>query len=257
MSIGSYFKRPVLRLVESLGYVILKRNASDTFLEPHPSELHPVEPINSPDQDGDRERECEAELSRVAKFITDTQVVGDIVDCGSGDARNLGILAAALVGLGDVSRRLILLDTTVDPAHRAGSVLPLWGSRGDQLWREATVAMKSSEVTSEPLPAMLLASGYPLTRITVVKDVSDRQIKRCLPDRIAMLILTCDTYKANVITQERLMPSVSKDGIIVVVRNPFEVGFPSSLSRRIETVLPDICFKQAGESLWIGSVWTN
>ena len=216
-----------------------------------------MEPINSSDQDGDRERECEAELSRAVKLIIDTQIVGDIVDCGSGDARNLEILAAALVGLGDVSRRLILLDTTVDPAHRAGSVLPLWGSRGDQLWREATVAMKSSEVTSEPLPAMLLASGYPLTRITVVRDVSDRQIKRCLPDKIAMLILTGDTYKANVVTQERLMPSVSGNGIIVVARNPFEVGFPSALSRLIKTVLPDICFRQAGKSLWIGSVLTN
>src|SRR5262249_44797851 len=115
---------------------------------------------------------------------------------------------AMLVALGDTSRRLILLDVTIDPTHRAESELMMWGGNCDLLSNQP---VRPTQPKRSPLPNKLIASGYPAEMISLV----------CYPygalnftQSIAFLELTSQTYTANRTAIAALIPLVSSGGII-------------------------------------------
>lgn len=270
MLIDAFIKRSILRLVEGCGYVVIKRSAFEAQQGVSPPQLAlcvpaaiPAEAISAgveSQQSSNQSQELsesskqEAELMRIAKSVVETQVEGDIVDCGLGVARNLEIFAEVFVKLGDFSRNLRLLDTTVDPSHSAARVLPLWGGHGERLHRSETLAaVMVSQDDLKPFSGSLYDKGYPESQIVSEFIMSDRQIRRCIPEKIAVLLLSGDCYQTNVVSWGLLLPAVSRNGIVIIDRDPFcpRMG---QLAPLIEEAMPDFRFKKVCESLWIGAV---
>jgi hypothetical protein len=102
-------------------------------------------------------------LYSIADYIVRANVKGEVLDCGYGRTATLAAMATAFVQIGDVSRRLVLFDTSADPVHRPELEFELWGADRDPLsttrsWR------KSQKV--EPAPPELVAAGYPVEKFS-------------------------------------------------------------------------------------------
>jgi O-methyltransferase len=147
-------------------------------------------------------------------YVAEAQIDGDIVDCGRGETEDLTIIARTLLSLGESSRRLILFDTSMVPAHRAQKVMPLWGSWGEILFRSD--GKRLSVGRPDNLPIGLTRTEYPIDNFRFISQITDRDIESGLPRTIALLLMTCDTYKANQLVLARILPRLAQGAFIVV-----------------------------------------
>jgi len=230
----NFFKQLILRLLRKCGYVLLKTTDFERMLaaiaqqtatalgkrehSPQPIHLgthaesalvedarhffnrfgeeHGIQPMKA------------CALHSAVQYLTKARIPGDIVDCGDGSTTTLAALAAMLVAFGDTSRRLILLDVTGDPTHRAESELMVWGGNRDLL---ASPPVRPTQTKASPLPNKLIASGYPAEMISVVScPYGALNFTRS----IAFLGLTPQTYPANRAAIAALIPLVSSGGIV-------------------------------------------
>ncbi len=188
-----------------------------------------------------------------AWYIGEHGIDGDIVDCGIGETTDLKIIALALLSLGERSRRLILFDTSMIPAHRAEKVMPLWGSWGEALFRANNNGLKAPPSLQDLIPTALVRTGYPVTNIRSVTQFTPRAINTNLSPQISWLLMTCDTHRANPLVLSQLLQRLA-DGAVVVVRG--YAADPAIESREpvrmLRACAPGLELAQLSGSYWIG-----
>jgi hypothetical protein len=231
----NFLKQSILRLLRRCGYVLIKTTDFERVIaataeqtatasgerehSPQPMELGThVESVLVGDarpffdqfagRGNDIHPMKTCALYSAMQYLTKARISGDIVDCGDGSATALTAIAAMLVALGDTSRRLILLDVTIDPTHHAESELMMWGGNCDLL---SDQPVRPTQPKALPLPNKLIASGYPTEMISLM----------CYPygalnftQSIAFLGLTSQTYPANRNAIAALIPLIPSGGII-------------------------------------------
>ena len=149
-------------------------------------------------------------LYSAVRYLTDIGIVGDVVDCGYGATATLVALATAFRHFGDVSRRLILFDTTADPLHRADTELELWGTDRDLL--SASVSSPRRQ-KPEPAPPAITATGYPSENVSVSRYPRE-PIAPSGP--VAFLGLTSETYESNRAAIASFFPLLCRGGVVAV-----------------------------------------
>jgi hypothetical protein len=196
-------KRYVLALASRSGYRILKAADHDALLA-HAAHGNPSAPPAAAPTGWRSET-----LRAAARYLRDSEVAGDIVDCGNGLGETLIVLGAALVQLGDTSRRLVLFDTTADPLHRAERELELWGSDRDLLAKPGRPKVDKPE----PPPADIEVTGYPRDNIDIMRY--PREPIACSRP-IAFLGLTTASYDANRTAIATFLPHLARGGVVGV-----------------------------------------
>ena len=172
--ITNFLKQLILRLLRKCGYVLLKTTDFERMLAAIAEQTatasrdrqHSPKPIdlgthadsvlvgnarNFFDRFGagdDIEPMKAYALHSAMQYLTKARISGDIVDCGDGSATALTAIAAMLVALRDRSRRLILLDVTIDPTHRAESELMVWGGNCDLLSNQVVRPTQPQGITA-------------------------------------------------------------------------------------------------------------
>jgi O-methyltransferase len=237
-------KRLILRLLDRLGYVLLKKPDTDT-LQADASAMRPVAApavaisaaaakpkrrealpdFVDPALAGEFGAICEKleNFLRIpprrayaaymsARALVQDGVAGDVVDCGEGSAETLAVIATTLATLGDTSRKIVLFDVTGDPTHRPEPELALWGMNRDPIF-EAKPRDKARPNKTRLLPEELVASGYPADRIEVARFPVDRLD---VVGPISFLGLTSETYPSNLAAVRMLARRVSIGGVIAV-----------------------------------------
>jgi O-methyltransferase len=148
-------------------------------------------------------------LYSTVKRVVDHGIDGDFVDCGWGDATTLIALAASLLQLEQLGRRLVLFDTSVSPLHSVEFDLQPWGADYELLRNPPAARSRRPE----PLLPELIASGYPTERI-IVRRYPREPIAHDAP--IAFLHITSEGYDANRKALEVFFSCLSPGGILAI-----------------------------------------
>jgi hypothetical protein len=148
-------------------------------------------------------------LYLATKYITESKIEGDLVDCGWGDTTTLLALASCLLSLKNYERQLVLFDSTADPLHRAETDLEPWGAEYDLLGNPPG----RKPPLPEPVPAELLSSGYPRERISI-RRYPREPIAQTAP--VAFLNITSETYDANRKALNIFFSRLSRTGMVAV-----------------------------------------
>lgn len=153
---------------------------------------------------------CTLAVYSAVRYLTQTGIEGAAVDCGSGDASRLAIIAAALSHLKDTNRQLVLFDVTADPLHRAEAEMELWGSERDLL--SAPAAQRRLPHREQP-PPELLSGGYPAEKMSIRRYPREPLVQS---DPVAFLALTSESYPANRAAIAAFVPQLVRGGVILV-----------------------------------------
>jgi hypothetical protein len=149
-------------------------------------------------------------LRSAVRYLLAERICGDIVDCGYGDPATLAAAAAILCELGDITRRLVLFDSSADPAHRAELELKPWGINRE--WLSGSTLARLPP-TPEPPPEELAASGYPAGNISILRYPREPIV---CAGPIAFLGLTAETYEANRACIAAFFPLMAPGGVIAI-----------------------------------------
>jgi hypothetical protein len=189
-------------------------------------------------------------LEDAVAHITGKRISGDIVDCGTGETIHLYGLATALKLRSDTSRKLILFDTSMDPAHRAEKIMPLWGSRNQAPFPDVHKPSQPARAAEEALPRELIATGYPAKNISIETHATDRAIRSKLSQQIAILILTCDTHKANSMVLEKVLPQLAKGATIIVRGYSPAIAEGNNAISLLRKHVPELVLTHVWDSYW-------
>jgi O-methyltransferase len=155
-------------------------------------------------------------LYSIADYIVRANVKGEVIDCGYGRTATLVAMATAFVQIADMTRRLVLFDTSADPVRRPELEFELWGTDRDLLsttrsWR------KSQKV--ETAPPELMATGYPIEKFSI-RRYPREPIAQLEP--VAFLGLTSASYPSNRTAITTFFPRVASRGVVAVEPDPPE-----------------------------------
>jgi O-methyltransferase len=272
-------KRVILQSLDAAGYRLLKRTEHERLLsiapQPEPA-LSAQAPVNEAlpalaferrlidDTPSTAPTECSRFLEELgascnllpmrllalysaARYLTDIGIDGDVVDCGYGATATLVALATAFRLFGDMSRRLILFDTTADPLHRADTELELWGTDRDLLSGSGSSPRRQKP---EPAPAEITATGYP------AENVSVRRYPRELivpSGPVALLGLTSETYDSNRAAIANFFPLLCRGGVIAVEGNAFDTAGRDAVGEYFKSQGINLFFVQVATNYRIGA----
>ena len=241
----AFIRSKIRQFIASQGYVVLRKSQFEAGHlgkdQIDKKSFSASRHVMSPDLEEDAKNQ--AALRGIAKRLVEANSSGDIVDCGLGRTDYL-IIIEELVYHRDCARMVRLIDTTVDPSHSFNDTLPSWGNTSYYQTKLLDKKIKSRERKMH-FPRMFSESGYPSDLIQMEFIVSDAQIKKYCPEKIALLILSGDNYPLNALCKAHLIPAVRSNGILIIDRDPVAMSL-------IELGAPNFRFDKVGPSLWIG-----
>ena len=234
-------KRTIVRALDRAGYTLVRKPA-------------PAVAIGGTHNRTPSVRLTDKSLSRAVSYIIGAKIAGDVVDCGIGEPEDLAAIALALKAQGDLSRRLILFDTSMNPAHRGEKVMPLWGSWGDALFREENKGLRSPPTLQQAIPSALAKTDYPASNIRSVTQITERAVQSNIDRPIALLLVTCHTHKANALVISRLLPSLADQALIVVRGYSPKAADAGAIVALLRSQLAGLALSHMTGSYWMGTV---
>lgn len=208
-------KRPVKRLLGSLGYDITRRRAPwpRDFREPEVELCQKVAPYTMTSPEGI------VVLADAVRYVTASEVPGAIVECGVWKGGSMMVVAHTLLDLGRSDIDLYLFDTfegMVEPTERDAD----WrGMRADALLAEEPDREGSfiwARARLDQVEAAMRSVSYPNARTHLVKGRVEETIPAQAPDKIALLRLDTDWYESTKHELVHLYPRLAPGGVLII-----------------------------------------
>lgn len=159
-------------------------------------------------------------LLSASRYICDTGIPGDFVECGVWRGGSIMAMASALIDRGETNRQLWLFDTftgMTDPTERdveAGT-----GATAEDLMR-STPAADGNNIwciaSRSDVEANVLSTGYPEENLVFVEGDVVQTLSERVPDSIALLRLDTDWYESTRVGLETLYPRLMPGGICIL-----------------------------------------
>jgi hypothetical protein len=158
-------------------------------------------------------------LWQSVRHVVETDVRGDVVECGVWRGGSSLIAARALMSLGETARTVWLYDTFEgmsapterDVSATGEEIVPQWDSlRHDR----ANPLLCYADL--DDVKATMSRSEYPGERIRYVEGKVEETIPADAPETIAVLRLDTDWYESTRHELEHLYPRLSPGGILVL-----------------------------------------
>ena len=160
-------------------------------------------------------------LLDAVRYIVQSDIRGDIVECGVWRGGSMMAAAMQLTSLGKTDRDLYLFDTfegmppptqhDIDPHGTAAHEIfgPNGRSAGSQglPWKAASV---------EEVRAGLMKSGYPQDRFKLIKGRTENTVPAAAPGSIALLRLDTDWYESTRHEMLHLFPRIASGGVLLI-----------------------------------------
>jgi len=217
----SGIKTAINRIVETLGYKVVPVHASGAAPAVYPNDMEGDFRIIS----GKCRDFTMTSLERLyalyqsVRYITQSNVPGDLVECGVWKGGSSMLMAHTLLASGPATRKIYLYDTFAGmskPTEKdkaavdGGSALETWGNCRRQNhvdWCYASV---------EEVRKNMHATGYPQEKLVFVQGKVEDTIPKVLPDAISLLRLDTDWYESTYHELKHLFPLLSKGGVIIL-----------------------------------------
>lgn len=155
-------------------------------------------------------------LHKATQYLIKSSIPGDIIECGVWRGGSMMMAALSALALGDSSRRLILFDTyeglpKPNPDRDGRGIYDEW-LRRSRTERSSDWAYASLEEVRQNIEA----TGYPMSRIALVKGLVQETIPNNIPDSIALLRLDTDWYESTAFELNQLYPRISDFGVLII-----------------------------------------
>ena len=159
------------------------------------------------------------ELYKAVQYLVESQIPGDIVECGIWKGGSSMIAALALQSFGETDRRLWLYDTyegMPEPGEKDVRVSD--GFVAKQHWSVLKPDDSHKWIYSslEEVQTNMYSTGYPKENILFIKGKVEDTIPDRIPGVIALLRLDTDWYESTYHELRHLFPQVSKHGVLVI-----------------------------------------
>jgi hypothetical protein len=156
-------------------------------------------------------------LCHAVRYVTESKISGDIVECGVWRGGSMMAMAMTLLVEQDLSRTLHLFDTF------EGMPPP---TEADRTWlgRSASSLLEESDRSSfvwaysplEEVRTNISSTNYPSDRIRFIKGKVEETIPKESPDKIAILRLDTDRYESTRHELAYLYPKLSIGGVLII-----------------------------------------
>ena len=132
--------------------------------------------------------------------------------------------------------------------------MPLWGACDLAILLESHKQFKQALGPENFIPSELIDTGYPTKNIVVETHVTDRAIRSKLPRQISILIMNCDTHKANSIILEKVLPQLTKGATIIVRGYTPSIEERNGAIRLLHKHAPDLVLTPVTDDCWAATV---
>lgn len=158
-------------------------------------------------------------LYKAVKYVLETGVPGDFVECGVWKGGSAMVIAKTLMQEGITNRKIYLYDTYAGmskPGEKdrrlsdGKSTLPAW-KKGQK-----TGFNTEGYASLEEVKRNLLSTGYPKKNLVFVKGKVEETIPEKSPKRIALLRLDTDWYESTAHEMKHLYPILVHGGVLII-----------------------------------------
>ena len=156
-------------------------------------------------------------LIRATKYIVESCIEGDFVECGVWRGGSMMVVAHTLKRLGDTTRKLYLYDTFAGMSEPTEKDIRFDGVSAHSLIE--TVFKDPGAwcyADKHEVKRNLLSTGYPESNVLLVEGKVEATIPQTLPAKICLLRLDTDWYESTRHELTYLYPKLVKQGVLIV-----------------------------------------
>lgn len=159
-------------------------------------------------------------LYQATTYVTQSKILGDIVECGVWKGGSCMMAAQILAENNDTQRNIYLYDTfdgmtqptdiDTQVSNMKKRALDIWHKKtrsGKNIWCNASL----TEVKEN-----MKKTTYPSKNILFVKGKVENTLKKSVPIKIALLRLDTDWYESTKVELETLYPKLAKGGVLIL-----------------------------------------
>ncbi len=160
-----------------------------------------------------------AALCEAVKYVVDSRIEGDIVECGVWRGGSMMAVAKTLRWLGDDSRTLRLFDTFEGMTPPTDNDVEFDGKTASALLASSDKNNAESVWCTAPLEgvkAVLSQTGYDPDKLEFVQGRVEDTLPDSAPERIALLRLDTDWYESTRHELEHLYPRLVPGGVLII-----------------------------------------
>lgn len=158
-------------------------------------------------------------LIQAVKYISQNNIVGDIVECGVWKGGSMMAIAKTLIELGDESRNLYLFDTFSGMTEPSDKDIDFRGLNASTLLQESEKEDEKSVwcyASLELVKEVMSKTGYDSQKIHFIKGMVEETIPSHAPESISLLRLDTDWYESTRHELTHLFPRLSKNGVLII-----------------------------------------
>jgi O-methyltransferase len=159
-------------------------------------------------------------LADAVRYITQAKIEGDIVECGVWRGGSMMAAAKTLLELGDTSRELYLFDTFEGMTPPTEKDVMFDGTPAEKLLQQADKAEGAGNYWCvagiDDVRQNMSNTGYPMSKVHLVKGRVEDTIPSRGPERIALLRLDTDWYESTKHELDHYYSRLSKHGVLII-----------------------------------------
>ena len=207
----------VKKIVRTVGYDIVRYDGANQypadFTPFHNAIIQSVQPytMTSPER-------LHA-LIEAVRYVVNSAIPGSVVECGVWKGGSMMAAALTLQELNQTDRHLYLFDTFEGMPRPLAVDTSFRGEHATDIFEAMKTGDDSSEYCRARLEEVRVAvasTGYPLSRIHLVKGKVEATLTAAAPESIALLRLDTDWYESTRHELEHLFPRLSRGGVLIV-----------------------------------------
>ncbi len=158
------------------------------------------------------------------RYCVRRDIPGAFCECGVWRGGSVLAMLLTLQSLGVTDRNVHLFDTFEGMTEPTAADLSDHDSPPLEVWRRATdegvrpwpELFGPNQFDEEMVRQLLLATGYPPARVSLVAGPVEETLPRYTPDRLAVLRLDTDWYESTRHELEHLYPRLSDGGVLII-----------------------------------------
>lgn len=215
--LGNLYKRMTQEIrhgVQRLGFDVVRYNELPRDIEPEIARI--VQDVSQYTMTSTKRI---AALCEAVKYIVDSRIEGDIVECGVWRGGSMMAVAKSLRWLGDEGRTLHLFDTFEGMTPPTEHDVEFDGQSAGTLLASSDKNDAESVWCHAPLDgvkAVLSMTGYDPGKLVFVQGRVEDTLPESAPERIALLRLDTDWYESTRHELEHLYPRLVPGGVLII-----------------------------------------
>jgi len=159
-------------------------------------------------------------LCEATRYISQTRIPGDIVECGVWKGGSMMAVARTLLGESDPKRNLYLFDTFEGMTDPSEYDVTAEGKTATELLKSTPRSEDRESLwciaQKDGVRVAMESTHYPIDRIHLIQGRVEETVPTQAPDRIALLRLDTDWYMSTRHEMEHLYPRLERGGVLIV-----------------------------------------